>query len=288
MINCDNLEVIPTRTYGGLTGAKIAVIYNGDVYMLKCGQVLRDKNIRNVEISVGNDPISEYIGSHIYEVAGLPVHETVLGMYQDRPCVLCKDLAYPNSIVEFRSLRNRLMDIGVIQANSGMSTYVNDIMQVIVKTDNIDKHAVLQRFWDMFVIDALIGNTDRNNGNWGFFINGNQFVLAPVYDNGGALNYRRSDAQMAIDLRTGNIKNIALNFTTNLIIGDKRINPLHYLRDHNTDPINMSLANLKNITEDKIKTILQSVELPMSIDRYNFYLTVLMTRLNYLKNIRTK
>lgn len=26
----------------------------------------------------------------------------------------------------------------------------------------------LQYFWDMFVVDALLGNFDRHNGNWGF------------------------------------------------------------------------------------------------------------------------
>ena len=28
-----------------------------------------------------------------------------------------------------------------------------------------------EKFWDMFVIDSLIGNTDRHNGNWGFLLN---------------------------------------------------------------------------------------------------------------------
>ena len=27
------------------------------------------------------------------------------------------------------------------------------------------------KFWDMFIIDALIGNHDRHNGNWGFLLN---------------------------------------------------------------------------------------------------------------------
>lgn len=28
-----------------------------------------------------------------------------------------------------------------------------------------------QRFWDMFVVDALIGNNARNNGDWGVLVN---------------------------------------------------------------------------------------------------------------------
>lgn len=32
----------------------------------------------------------------------------------------------------------------------------------------IDSHTVVRNFWDIFIADALIGNTDRHNGNWGF------------------------------------------------------------------------------------------------------------------------
>ncbi len=48
-----------------------------------------------------------------------------------------------------------------------------------------DISGVIERFWDMFIIDALIGNTDRNNSNWGIVLrkDGSK-ELAPVYDNG--------------------------------------------------------------------------------------------------------
>ena len=39
-------------------------------------------------------------------------------------------------------------------------------------------------FWDMFIVDALIGNWDRHNGNWGFLYDTvqDEMKLAPVYD----------------------------------------------------------------------------------------------------------
>ena len=44
---------------------------------------------------------------------------------------------------------------------------------------------VREHFWNMFVVDALIGNTDRNNSNWGIIIREDGTKeLAPVYDNG--------------------------------------------------------------------------------------------------------
>jgi len=49
----------------------------------------------------------------------------------------------------------------------------------------------------MFIIDAFIGNNDRNNGNWGITIDkSGEATLVPVYDNGNAFFNKRSIAQM--------------------------------------------------------------------------------------------
>ncbi|MBE6148325.1 MAG: hypothetical protein E7167_02285 [Firmicutes bacterium] len=46
-----------------------------------------------------------------------------------------------------------------------VSNKLNDIL-LVCKYINIEEY-----FWDMFIIDAFIGNTDRNTGNWGLFYN---------------------------------------------------------------------------------------------------------------------
>ena len=33
-----------------------------------------------------------------------------------------------------------------------------------------DVPGVREHFWNMFIMDALIGNTDRNNSNWGIIV----------------------------------------------------------------------------------------------------------------------
>lgn len=49
----------------------------------------------------------------------------------------------------------------------------------------------------MFVIDALIGNTDRNNSNWGIILRKDGAKeIAPVYDNGNCLNNKWDDEKM--------------------------------------------------------------------------------------------
>ena len=42
---------------------------------------------------------------------------------------------------------------------------------------------MLERFWDMFVVDAFIKNPGRSNGNWGVLMDASfSYELAPVYD----------------------------------------------------------------------------------------------------------
>ena len=56
---------------------------------------------------------------------------------------------------------------------------------------------VLQHFWNVFVVDALLGNFDRHNGNWGFLYHDDTqtATLAPIYDCGSCL-LPQADAQV--------------------------------------------------------------------------------------------
>ena len=254
LVNCDDLAVVQDRLYGGLTGSKIAVRYNGRVWMLKSCERLRDKNFKNVELSYANDPVSEYIGSNVYGILGIPVQDTLLGSYKGRLCVLCSDDAYPGRLFEFREFRNALFDEDITQVSSGMSTSIADIMQVIEMSDRIPTEDTKQRFWQMFAIDALIGNTDRNNGNWGFVFEQGVFQLYGVYDCGGSLNNKRSDGQMRSDLECGRMQTLALNYTLNFKNeAGRRINPFKYLEQ------NEHVDALQVFSEKKLQEILDFV-----------------------------
>ena len=289
LINCDNLLVDKTRGYGGLTGSKIAVHYNDAIWMLKCGENLKVKEFKNIEISYANDPITEYIGSHIYSIFGFPTHDTVLGTYRKKLCVLCKDLAYPYTIVEFRTIRNMIMDDTITQPNSGMSLNLNDIFETIQHSDVIDREEAIKRFWQMFVIDALIGNADRNNGNWGFLAQNGKLVLCPIYDCGGCLNNKRSDSQMYNDIQTGSIKNLALNYLhTFTDERGKRINPFHYME---TNPNETIIETLNLFTEDKLVSMFNLIDslVPIISDvRVKWYKEMLSLRFNHLVALRDK
>ncbi len=65
------------KVYGGMScKKKIAVIVNGIRYLVKFPGNLKSRNIKNTVLGYSNSPVCEYIGSHIYSLFGISVHET--------------------------------------------------------------------------------------------------------------------------------------------------------------------------------------------------------------------
>lgn len=179
------------KAYAGANGGKIAVVYNDEQYMLKFPPF----PTINKEISYTNSCISEYIGCQIFKSIGIPVQETLLGTYTSKGktkiVVACKDFTTPGiTIQDFASLKNRIID----SERNGYGTDLEDILSTIEEQTSIEPGILKIRFWDMFIVDALIGNWDRHNGNWGFLYNANtdEVSLAPVFDCGSSL-YPQAD-----------------------------------------------------------------------------------------------
>ena len=179
---------LPTRkkTYAGANGSKIAVLYEDHQYMLK----FPTSPSRNKAMSYTNGCASEYIGSHIFQSVGIPVQETLLGTYmlhsKEKIVVACRDFTSPGIILQdFASLKNTIID----SEHNGYGTELSDILSTIEEQKAIDPQELLTWFWDMFVVDALIGNWDRHNGNWGFLYNTetDHMTIAPIYDCGSCL-----------------------------------------------------------------------------------------------------
>ncbi len=185
MIDFTNL---PTRkkAYGGANGSKLSVVYNNELYMLK----LPMHALKNPNLSYTNSCTSEYLGCHIFNMLEVKAQETLLGEYEYhgkvRTVVACKDFTSPNTtIVDFASVKNQIID----SASNGYGTELSDILDTIQRQNAIDSKELEEHFWNMFVIDAFIGNWDRHNGNWGFLYNQetDEMKIAPIFDCGSAL-----------------------------------------------------------------------------------------------------
>ena len=82
------------RTYNGANGSKIGIYYNNENYMLK----FPPKPKKNIELSYANSCISEYVSCKILKTLGLNSQDTMLGKYNNKIVVACKDFRKTNEI----------------------------------------------------------------------------------------------------------------------------------------------------------------------------------------------
>lgn len=187
MIDFTSCEINKFKAYGGANGNKINIIYDNESYMLKFPPVPR----RNKLISYSNGCVSEYIACHIFQSIGIKTQETMLGTYTDKRgkekvVVACKDFTSDGKVLmEFAHLKNTCIN----SEQSGYGKELESILKAIDEQTLLPPDDLRDFFWDMFITDALLGNFDRHNGNWGFLINETlkKAEIAPVYDCGSCL-----------------------------------------------------------------------------------------------------
>lgn len=187
MIDFTHCEINKFRAYGGANGNKINVLYDGHGYMLKFPPVPR----RNKGISYTNGCISEYLACHVFAALGFRVQDTLLGTYTDnrgkeKTVVACRDFTEDGKqLIEFAELKNTCIN----SEQNGYGKELSSIIEAIEEQTLLPLDKVKAFFWEMFIADALLGNFDRHNGNWGFLVNeqAKTAELAPVYDCGSCL-----------------------------------------------------------------------------------------------------
>ena len=157
----------------------------------------------------------------------MAVQETVLGKYtlsngQDKIVVGCKDFTqYGSELYEFSKLAK-----AVVSDEKKYDALIENVYAVINESKIIkNKGNIIEKFWDMFVIDALIGNTDRHFNNWGLLLDKcGDISFAPIFDCGSSLGALLSDETMAKALNSPvDFKNKEFNITSCYSIKGKRI-----------------------------------------------------------------
>lgn len=184
------------RAYNGANGKKIAVEYEGRPYMLK----FPPSGVRkSTELSYTNSCISEHIASSIFNLLGVKAQETMLGTFtvNGKRKIVCACLDFTEGgkqFYDFCSIKNTVLD----SDSNGSGTELEDILEAIEKQQYVDPIRLKEHFWEMFAADALLGNFDRHNGNWGFLYDPKEKKreIAPIYDCGSCLLPQADDTVM--------------------------------------------------------------------------------------------
>ncbi|MDO5557788.1 MAG: HipA domain-containing protein [Clostridia bacterium] len=281
MIDLTNCEE-ELNSYKG-SEKKKKLIYNNKKYLVKFPDPIRQKNR---SISYINNAFSEYIGSNIFKMVGFKTQNTILGYYQYE-CIkkivcACEDFTSENEMLyEFESLA-----LGT-NLNKKIETEITDIIDVLNESKNLmDIDTIRDKFWDMFVIDFLIGNTDRHNGNWGFILNkeNKKIKFAPIYDCGSCLNPLLEDSEIK-ELTNVELKNLALNTYSCLKEDGKKINYISFMKDgKNVDCKKAIKRVFKNIDMDEIKSFINETP-EISKERKDFYNNILEMRYEIISRV---
>ena len=156
---------------------KIGITIHGEDHIIK----FRKKT----EFGTRNNHISEYLGCKIIESFGLKVQSVYLGTYDGEEVVAIKD--FVNKDQQFVAFN----DVGESSIEEDRETFqysYEDITKALLANNKLqDPRVTVRQFWDMYILDALLGNFDRHGGNWGFVKENNVYSLAPIFDNGSCL-----------------------------------------------------------------------------------------------------
>lgn len=261
------------RTEVMLSGAekKFEILIHGQKYIVKFQ--------KNSEVGLTYNHVSEYLGSHIFKSVGIPVQETFLGTCDGKNVVVMKNFLHEGDmLIPFNGIGE-----SSLERDKELYQYTyEDITQMLQENrKSTDVEETVERFWDMFIVDALIGNFDRHGGNWGFIKCNNQYRMAPVYDNGSSLYPKlNTDEAIARVLASENeiAKRIFTFPTSHIKVGNRKSSYYEVIHSLNFQNCNEALCRMMpRIDFDQIFALIDEIE-GISDLRRQFYKTILMAR----------
>jgi hipA-like C-terminal domain len=161
------------KAYGG-NRDKFGITVDNECYIVKQGEY--ESNI-----------YSEYVASRFIEMTEVPVQEVWIGYYKEEKVAIIKD---------FTSAKRKLRSYESTRQSSegttleGKEYTYDDVCYMIIKHKKMsdeNKADMLRQFWEMYILDAILGNRDRHRGNWGYIESDEGYEPAPLYDNEGSL-----------------------------------------------------------------------------------------------------
>lgn len=292
MIDFTACEIDLTANYGG-SDQKRGIIYKNERYMLKMADRITDNNRNSLNSSYSNSVYSENICCEILKGLGFDVQETLLGFVTDKngdnkPVVACRNFVPDGySLVDFRAIEDALL----IDRKAGKIPRITDIYE-IMKEENAyfskETGAIaLQKYWDTFILDAMLGNFDRHANNWAYFIrnDGTELKFAPIYDCGSCLYPQMSDnaipdvlaSQKAIEMRIDKFPTAALE------LQDKtKVNYKDYINSlQNPDCTAALLRVYPKIDMNVIEKIINGNHVISNV-RKNFYTVMIQNRIEII------
>ncbi len=281
MIDFTKCRINNLKYYGGNNGGKLCINYQNEDYMLKFPSTKENK------LSYSNSCISEYVSCQIINTLGLNVQDTLLGKYvlnkKEKIVVACKDFVLEDfQLKQFAELKNSQLE----SSENGYGTELSEVLETIEKQTIVDVNELSTFFWDMFIADALVGNFDRHNGNWGFLINekSREVKIAPIFDCASCMYPQLDDERIKeiIDNEEELKARVFVFPNSALKINDKKINYYDFISSLENQDCNEALLRIfPRIDLDRINVIIDSTPYISEV-RKEFYKKILKMRCDFI------
>lgn len=267
---------ISNRYYGG-SERKIGITDGTNFYILK----FRKRS----DFGEKFNHISEFLGSHIFQILGYNVHDTLLGTYKKEEVVRCLDFNQEGStFVPFNDIGESSLEINKEEYQYSYDDVIK-LLEANKKLTNVEE--TVSAFFEIFIVDALIGNFDRHGSNWGFLKTNNRYTLAPIFDNGSCLfpGLVSDNELLEILNNPKEIEERIYTFPTSQIkLNNKKSSYFDVISSLQFEECNKALLKVfPKIDLDKINSLIDRTEFISDIRR-EFYKTIIKER--YIKILK--
>ena len=265
MIFNDHIRKELYNEYKGSEKKKTVILDDGNKYMLKFTNPTRNQKTRE-KISYINNSVSEYIGCNIAKIIGLSAQDTIIGLYnignKNKIACACRDLCRGDE----RLYEAETIELGSLDFEFNITFDAAE--KAFERIKDVSDKDLRSFYYKQFILDALICNKDRHNGNWGIISDNVNTRISPIYDCGSSLFPLLTDE----DISTINLQNLVLSSYS--AIRDNEGNKINYHSFINSginQNVNEALKEIIcHINLNKINSFIETIPY-ISANRKEFY-----------------
>ena len=145
---------------------------NGETYFMKHGK------------KYPLDCYTEHIASTFIRECGYSAQQTMMGIYENAPVVLCKDFTNEYGFLE---TFNKTSPFHLNPENWIYDYDLDYLIYYFKRIENCNIDECVTKIWEMCLFDVLLDIRDRHCGNVGFCNKNGERTFSPLFDNADSL-----------------------------------------------------------------------------------------------------